>query len=76
MPPRLVLQYVILVSFEPMVVLLEAFWLLRSGDGDSAYELAMRHLGHASRLWSTGSEEERTGEPLIDLFPAADVVTP
>ena len=50
--------------------------LLRSGDGDGAHELAMRHLGHASRLWSTGSEEETPGEPLLDLFPSEDAVTP
>ncbi len=31
--------------------------LLEAGDADGAYELIVEHIGHASRLWSTGHEE-------------------
>ena len=44
--------------------------LLAAGDGDGAFALIVRHIGHASRLWSTG--DEGTGEvdsPLLDLVP-------
>lgn len=34
--------------------------LMEAGDADGAYELMMRHLGHVSRLWAEGVEEEQT----------------
>ncbi|MDO5661107.1 MAG: GntR family transcriptional regulator [Brachybacterium sp.] len=47
--------------------------VLQASDGDGAFELTMRHIGHASRLWSTGSETRAEQErPLVDLFPHSD----
>ena len=48
--------------------------LLADSDGDGAYELIRRHIGHASRLWSTGSyEAPSTDRPLLSVVtPAAD----
>lgn len=41
---------------------------LVAGDGEAAHELIVRHLGHTSRLWSTGEEEDGTApSPLLDL---------
>lgn len=31
--------------------------LLEAGDAEGAYELTIQHIGHASRLWATGAEE-------------------
>ena len=31
--------------------------LMVSGDADGAYDLMMRHIGHASRLWAEGTED-------------------
>jgi len=42
--------------------------LLAHGDGAGAYQLTLQHIGHASRLWSTGSEEERETAPTLDLI--------
>lgn len=30
--------------------------LLRDGDGEGAYDLIVLHIGHASKLWATGTE--------------------
>ena len=51
--------------------------LLEEGDADGAHELTIQHIGHASRLWSTGTEEtedrtnEAGGSALVDLVPRA-----
>lgn len=43
---------------------------LVSGDGDAAYDLIVLHIGHASRLWSTGDEEsEIQDSAAIELVP-------
>lgn len=42
--------------------------LLAAGDGEAAFDLIVRHIGHTSRLWSTGEEEgESVSSPLLDL---------
>ncbi|MFJ3312758.1 GntR family transcriptional regulator [Micrococcus endophyticus] len=47
--------------------------LLRDGDGEGAYELTLRHIGHASRLWATGSEDgSQPPAPAVDLFPRSE----
>lgn len=44
--------------------------LLAEGDGEGAYELIVLHIGHASRLWSTGEEEASGADSaLLDLVP-------
>ncbi|WP_394213817.1 GntR family transcriptional regulator [Brachybacterium vulturis] len=44
--------------------------LLAAGDGEGAYGLIVQHIGHTSRLWSTGDEETGgTDSPLLDLVP-------
>ena len=44
--------------------------LLAAGDGAGAFDLIVRHIGHASRLWSTGDEETDEGpSTLLDLVP-------
>ena len=41
---------------------------LIDGDGEAAHELIVRHIGHTSRLWSTGEEESgAVSSPLLDL---------
>lgn len=41
---------------------------LAADDGDAAYELIVCHIGHTSRLWSTGEEESgAVSSPLLDL---------
>ena len=45
--------------------------LLAAGEGEGAYELTIRHIGHASRLWSTGDEETNgVDSPLLDIVPS------
>lgn len=43
--------------------------LIESGDGEGAFELTVKHLGHASTLWSTGDENTRQRAALVTLFP-------
>lgn len=42
--------------------------LLASGDGAGAYRLTLQHIGHASRLWATGTEEQPQATALLDLI--------
>ena len=40
---------------------------------EGAYELTLRHIGHASRLWATGSEDgSQPPAPAVDLFPRSE----
>lgn len=55
--------------------------LLRTGDREAACSLTIRHIGHASRLWSTGSEQDGAdggseGSPLLDLLAPSERVQP
>lgn len=44
--------------------------LLVDGDGGGAADLIVRHIGHASTLWSTGVERSSDGESAVmDLVP-------
>lgn len=56
--------------------------VLEAGDGEAAYALIVLHIGHASRLWSTGDEgPDNAGSgdgpvSLIDVVPSpAQVAT-